>query len=304
MLEVQGLTKSFGGKCVVSDVSFQVTPGRVTGFVGPNGAGKSTTMRMMTGLVHPDAGSVLYDGRAYGDLPDPTRVVGTVLGQPAANPRERVGTHLCGLAIAAGVSNDRVQLVMDQVGLGPAAKKRVGKLSLGMGQRLALAEALLGEPSYVILDEPFIGLDVDGIRWLRSLILNWARAGLGVLLSNHHMAEMELLADDLVMIGSGKIVQQGPASSLLVDADPGRLLVATDRPAELISTLRSQLFMATEINGRVSVVTDARCGELRSLLDSFGVARSDVEDVAPTLEDIFVNHMADHTEFSTQGVFL
>src|SRR5437764_2574787 len=215
MITVTGLTKKYGGRTVVDDVSFSLEPGTVTGFLGPNGAGKTTTMRMLTGLVPPTAGTALVDGRPYAELPNPGAVMGTLLDAGAVHPGRTGRTHLRLLAAAIGVPATRVDEVLESVGLTEAAGRRVRGYSLGMRQRLGIAAALLADPPVLMFDEPANGLDPEGIRWMRSLLRAHAARGGTVLLSSHLLGEVEHTVDRLLVIGAGRIVADGPVASLL-----------------------------------------------------------------------------------------
>ncbi|MDO5081363.1 ATP-binding cassette domain-containing protein [Buchananella hordeovulneris] len=215
MFEIAAVTKRRGARPVLTDVSFAARRGRVTAFLGANGAGKSSTLRILLGLDRPDAGTATVAGRPYRELACPARTVGAVLGGPGAH-RSRTGrSHLAWLAAAADLPARRVDEVLTVVGLREAARRRVGTYSLGMGQRLGLAAALLGEPEGLVLDEPFNGLDPEGIRWLRELLRGHAAAGGAVLLSSHLIGEVAGLADDVVLISSGRIVAAGPVDAVV-----------------------------------------------------------------------------------------
>src|SRR3954465_14658774 len=215
MITVSGLTKQYGGRTVVDDVSFTLEPGTVTGFLGPNGAGKTTTMRMMTGLVPASAGTATVHRRRYVDLPNPGAVVGTLLDASAVHPGRTGRTHLRLLASAVGVPASRVDEVLDMVGLSDAAGRRIGGYSLGMRQRLGVAGALLADPPVLVFDEPANGLDPEGIRWMRDLLRTHAARGGTVLLSSHLLGEVEHTVDRLLVIGRGRIVADGQVSELL-----------------------------------------------------------------------------------------
>jgi len=219
MIEAQGLTKRLGGRTVVSDVSFRCEPGTVTGFLGPNGpngAGKTTTMRMLVGLCEPDAGHARILGGGYRDLPNPGRRVGILLDAAAQHAGRRGREALAVSAQTMGVGEERVDGLLELVGLDEtAARRRVGKYSLGMRQRLGLAHALLGDPELLILDEPANGLDPEGMRWMRVLLRDFADRGGTVLLSSHLLAEVEVIADRMVIIGNGRIMAQGTRAELL-----------------------------------------------------------------------------------------
>ena len=214
MLTITGLSKRHGPRTVLSDVSFEALPGRVTGFLGPNGAGKSSTLRILLGLDHAGSGTALVDGRPYRALLDPLRTVGSVLDGSGAHRSRTARNHLAWVARAPGIPRRRVDEVLEQVGLADAGRARVGAFSLGMGQRLGLAAALLGEPRALVLDEPVNGLDPEGIRWIRRLLRDFADAGGAVLLSSHLMSEVAEIADDLVVIAGGRILRQGPLAAV------------------------------------------------------------------------------------------
>jgi ABC-2 type transport system ATP-binding protein len=230
MIESNGLTKRFGGRTVVQDVTFACEPGTVTGFLGPNGAGKTTTLRMLVGLSAPDAGSSAVLGGHYSALPNPGRRVGVLLDASAQHPGRRGRETLELSARLMGVPAKRAGELLGLVGLDrSAARKRVRQYSLGMRQRLGLAHALLGDPEVLILDEPANGLDPEGMRWMRSLLRDFADRGGTVLLSSHLLAEVEAVADQLVIIGGGRIAAAGSREELL--AGTGTLVRATDHDA-------------------------------------------------------------------------
>lgn len=216
-INVADLSKSFGPIRAVDDLSFTVGPGTVTGFLGPNGAGKTTTLRMILGLVQADAGTATIGGRPYAGIPEPVTEVGAVLEASAFHPGRTARTHLRTICTAAGVPPGRVDEVLDLVDLAAAANRRVGGFSLGMRQRLALATALLGEPGTLVLDEPANGLDPEGIHWLRGLLRQLAIEGRAVLVSSHVLAEIEQIADHIVIITGGRLVHEGSLSELVDD---------------------------------------------------------------------------------------
>ncbi|MGD8201041.1 ABC transporter ATP-binding protein [Ornithinimicrobium sp. W1679] len=234
MIEIQGLTKTYGAATAVDDVSFTVQPGRVTGFLGPNGAGKSTTMRMICALTRPTSGRSLVLGRNYESIPNPGRSVGVLLDAQAQHAGRTGREALTVSALTMGLNRRRVDQMLELVGLTPAeARRRVGGYSLGMRQRLGIANALLGDPQVLVLDEPANGLDPAGIHWMRTLLADSTRSGGTALLSSHLLREVEVIADDLVVIGRGRIVAQGSKAELLAtggtvvrSADDATLLVA------------------------------------------------------------------------------
>jgi len=227
MIQTQALTKRLGGRTVVSDVTFRCEPGTVTGFLGPNGAGKTTTMRMLVGLSAPDSGHAEILGRRYRDLPNPGRRVGILLDASAQHAGRRGREALAVSAHTMGVRHERVDELLELVGLDEtAARKRVGQYSLGMRQRLGFAHALLGDPEVLILDEPANGLDPEGMRWMRGLLRGFADRGGTVLLSSHLLAEVEAVADRMMIIGGGRIQAQGTRAELLTES--GTIVEADD----------------------------------------------------------------------------
>ena len=262
-LSVRGLTKRFGDLTAVSDVTFDIHAGGVTGFLGPKGVGKSTTFGMILGLVEPDSGTALIQGLPYRALPQPAAVVGAALETPGINPRFTGRSHLRVRAAASGISDDRVDEVLELVGLTAAADRRTGSYSLGMSQRLGLGAALLGHPGLLILDEPANGLDPEGIKWLREFLRDFAARDNAVLVSSHQIAEMEVLADDVVVIHRGRLIRHAPVGELL-DRDAA-LLVETSAPDRLSHWLMEE-GMEIERTGLQSLVVRGgsarRIGEL------------------------------------------
>jgi ABC-2 type transport system ATP-binding protein len=215
MIEAHELTKRYGEKTAVDGISFTIAPGSVTGFLGPNGAGKSTTMRMVLGLDRPTSGSVLVGGRPFASLAEPLRAAGALLDAQAVHPGRSGRDHLRVAARTHGMPVRRVDEVIEQVGLGPAARRRVKGYSLGMRQRLGIASALLGDPAVLLFDEPMNGLDLDGVRWIRRLVRGLADEGRTVLLSSHLMSEMEQTADHLVIIGAGRLIADASMAQVM-----------------------------------------------------------------------------------------
>jgi ABC-2 type transport system ATP-binding protein len=233
MIEAHELTKRYGAKTAVDGLSFTVRPGMVTGFLGPNGAGKSTTMRMILGLDAPTSGEVLVGGRRYRDLPGPLREVGALLEARAIHPGRSATNHLLALARTHGIPRRRVEEVIDLVGLRSVARRRAGTFSLGMGQRLGIASALLGDPATLVLDEPVNGLDPEGIHWIRGLLRGLAAEGRTVLVSSHLMSEMALTADHLIVVGRGRLLADVPVQEFIERASSARVLVRSPQAARL-----------------------------------------------------------------------
>ncbi|GAA2094564.1 hypothetical protein GCM10009801_62700 [Streptomyces albiaxialis] len=217
MIEARGLTKWYGDRTAVEELSFDVGPGAVTGFLGPNGSGKSTTMRMIMGLDRPDAGEVRVAGRAYGELGWPLREVGALLEARTYHPGRSARHHLAALAAGGGIPRARVDEVLRTVGLAEVARGRAGSFSLGMAQRLGIAAALLGDPEVLLFDEPVNGLDPEGVRWIRELMRGLAAEGRTVLLSSHLISEMALTADHLLVIGQGTLLADTSVAELTAD---------------------------------------------------------------------------------------
>jgi ABC-2 type transport system ATP-binding protein len=236
-IEVRNLTKRFGPVLAIDDLSFQVAPGRVTGFLGPNGAGKTTTLRSLLGLVRPTAGQVLIGGRRYTDLPDPLRTVGAALEATGFHPGRTARDHLRVQAVSAGLPSERVGQVLSLTSLEDAARRRVGGFSLGMRQRLALATALLGDPPVLLLDEPANGLDPEGIVWLRGFLRFLADQGRTVLVSSHVLSEVQQTVDDVVIIAQGRLIRQATLADL---DDTGAVLARTPSPGDLLRALATE----------------------------------------------------------------
>ena len=238
---VSGLTKQYKTVRAVDNLSFNVEPGRVTGFLGPNGAGKTTTLRMLLNLVTPSAGTATIGGSRYADLADPLRTVGAVLEASSAHKGRTGINHLRVICAAAGLPKERADEALALVGLSPAAKRKFKGYSLGMKQRLGIAAAMLGNPQVLILDEPANGLDPEGIRWMRGFLKGLAAEGRTVLVSSHLLSEMQLLADDVVIIAAGKLVRQGPVDQVMASMTHGvRVRVRTPQADELATVLREQ----------------------------------------------------------------
>jgi ABC-2 type transport system ATP-binding protein len=237
VIEATGLTKRYGAKTAVDDLSFVVRPGVVTGFLGPNGAGKSTTMRLLLGLDRPTAGGSTINGKRYVDLPAPLREVGAVLEARAVHTGRSARNHLLALAATHGISRARVDEMLTLVGLEEVATKRVGGFSLGMGQRLGMAAALLGDPGVLLFDEPVNGLDPEGILWVRNLLKSLAGEGRTVFVSSHLMSEVAITASELIVVGRGRLIASGSVQDVIRGATAGAVLVRTNEAERLTSLL-------------------------------------------------------------------
>ena len=298
MIQIENLSKRYGGTTAVDGITFTARPGSVTGFLGPNGAGKSTAMRMMTGLTAPTAGRALILGRPYRELPNPGRQVGVMLDAAAQHPG-RTGREVLRLAaLQLGVEPGRVAASLDLVGLTPAeAKRRVRDYSLGMRQRLGIAGALIGDPQVLILDEPANGLDPQGIHWMRALLRGFADQGGTVLLSSHLLSEVQIIADDLVMIGRGRIVAQGAKSDLLATA--GSRVGSTDDHA-LAAALTAAGVAVRRDGDRLAV--DAPTELVGRIALQAGIVLTHLGDTgAQGLEEMFLQLTADDSRTTIQG---
>src|SRR6476620_6526742 len=234
MIDDDHLSKRYGETLAVDDLSFTIRPGQVTGFLGPNGAGKSTTMRVIVGLDKPSTGSVTRDGRRYRDLPAPLREVGAMLEARAIHTGLSAYHHLLAMAQSNRIAKSRVEEVIELVGLERVARRRVGTFSLGMGQRLGIAAALLGDPPILILDEPANGLDPEGILWIRNLLKGLAREGRTVFLSSHLMSEMALTADHLIVVGRGRLIADASVGEIVRQASRGAAVLVRSAGTELL----------------------------------------------------------------------
>ena len=237
VIEARGLGKVYGGKAAVTDLTFGVQPGSVTGFLGPNGAGKSTTMRLMLGLDH-GAGTTTFDGKPFTSLVKPMRHVGALLEAKPFHPTRKARNHLRMLAYASDISMKRVDEVLEELGLTAVARKKPKTFSMGMGQRLGLAAALLGDPHTLILDEPANGLDPQGIQWMRTLLRHLAGQGRSVFVSSHLLSEMALMADQLVVIGRGRMIASGPIADFVKTSSRNSVTVRSPGATELADLLR------------------------------------------------------------------
>jgi ABC-2 type transport system ATP-binding protein len=297
MIEARGLTKRYGAKLAVDDLSFTVRPGVVTGFLGPNGAGKSTTMRMILGLDAPTRGSVTVNGRPYRQHPAPLREVGALLDARSVHPGRSASHHLLALAQTCGIRRSRVDEVIDAVGLGEVARRRAGGFSLGMGQRLGIAAALLGDPRTVILDEPVNGLDTEGIRWIRSLLRGLAAEGRTVFVSSHLMSEMALTAQHLIVIGKGRLIADTSMEAFIASAAPAVVRVRSTDPDALASLLRSRDATVSGAEDGALAVSGLSTDQVGRLAGAAGITLLELTAQQASLEDAFVDLTRDAVEF-------
>lgn len=286
MIEVIGLGKSYGGRTRVDDVTFSVGDGRIVGFIGPNGAGKTTTMRTALGLEKPDSGRVLFDGLPYGELPNPCQSVGAVLDAGALISDLRAIELLGYCARVQGVDKAQAERALDMVDLGEARRRRVRELSLGMRQRLALAAALLGNPGNFVLDEPLNGLDPSGIQWLRQLLLQLRDDGAAILLSSHIITELELVADDVVLINDGVLKLRSSLADLARGA-AAHVHVVSEDVSTFMALAEGNGATIVEANGRAVVVADLTAREVFALSAAHGLVLDELRTERVSLDDVY-----------------
>jgi ABC-2 type transport system ATP-binding protein len=299
-IDVQDLTKEYGGRRAVDRLNFSVPPGRVTGFLGPNGAGKSTTMRLVLGLDHPTSGTATIGGRAYTTLQEPLRHVGALLDAQAAHGSRTARHHLRALAASNRIPGRRADELLEETGLTPVADRRVKTYSLGMRQRLGIAAALLGDPPVVLLDEPSNGLDPEGIVWIRELLCRLAREGRAVLVSSHLMNETASFADHLVVLGRGRLLADTPTREF-IDARvrPRVRIRTTDGPA-LRGLLTKHGYEAVDTGDGRWTVGHARVEDVGRLVSAVGLPVLELAAEEGTLEQAYLGLTATETEFPSQ----
>ncbi|WP_166868059.1 ABC transporter ATP-binding protein [Salinibacterium sp. ZJ70] len=301
MIHAQNLSKRYGARLAVDDASFTVQPGRVTGFLGPNGAGKSTTMRMIVGLDRPSGGTVTINGRQYAELEAPLHEVGVLLDAKAVHPGRSARGHLRALAATHGISNARVDEVIGLTGLDAVAGKRVKGFSLGMGQRLGIAAALLGDPATLILDEPVNGLDPEGVIWVRQLARHLASEGRTVFLSSHLMSEMAQTADHIIVLGRGRVIADAPVAEIVASASGrGAVRVRTPQTEQLVAAVSAEGgAVAPDASGLlVTGLASERIGELAA---QSGIVLHELAPLAGSLEDAYLALTQDEVEYHAGG---
>jgi ABC-2 type transport system ATP-binding protein len=295
-IRAKGLTKTFGDKTAVNGLDFTIEPGRVTGFLGPNGAGKSTTMRMILGLDAPTSGTVSVNGHRYADSPAPLREIGGLLEAHAVHPGRSARDHLRWMAASNGIPTTRVGEVLELVGLESVAGQRAGRFSLGMGQRLGIAAALIGDPPIVMLDEPVNGLDPEGVRWVRSLARQLADDGKTVFVSSHLMSEMSLMADHLIVIGRGQVLADSPIQDFMAEHARSYVRVKAPQSTDVEALLvgRGLDVVRADDELRVQGLDAPAIGEL---IGSNGLLLHELTLVRSSLEDAFMELTADSVEY-------
>lgn len=298
MIHAEHLSKKYRKKLAVDDISFKVETGKVTGFLGPNGAGKSTTMRLMLGLDN-GGGNTTFDGKKLHEYVQPSKVVGILLEAKAFHPTRSAQSHLKVLADAGNIPHSRVAEVLELVGLTDVAKKKPGKFSLGMSQRLGVAAAILGEPKYLILDEPANGLDPEGIAWLRDFLKDYADKGNAVFVSSHLLSEMALMADNVVVIGKGKLIADTSIKALIAGNGHSTVFVRSNK-SKLLSAAIAKAGWVSEPSDDGLLVTGATTDDLGKLAFKQGITVLELAAHTASLEDAFLEITAGSQEYATQ----
>ncbi|OUD00514.1 ABC transporter ATP-binding protein [Streptomyces swartbergensis] len=297
MIELEGLTKRYGEKVAVNNLSFTVRPGIVTGFLGPNGAGKSTTMRMILGLDHPTAGDVRIDGKHYQQLKDPLTYIGALLEAKAWHGGRTAYNHLLCLAQSNGIPRSRVREVLETVGLTAVAKKKTKGFSMGMGQRLGIAAALLGDPRILMFDEPVNGLDPEGIHWIRTLMKSLAAQGRTVFVSSHLMSEMALTAEHLVVIGQGRLLADTSMADFIARNSRSYVRVRSPQRERLLDVLHQAGIVAVESGEGVLEVDGGKAEHVGELAAQHGITLHELSPQQASLEEAFMRLTAGSVEY-------
>ncbi|MGV8852013.1 MAG: ABC transporter ATP-binding protein [Rhodoglobus sp.] len=300
MIEIQGLTKRYGAKTAVDNITATIRPGLVTGFLGPNGAGKSTTMRTIVGLDRPDSGSVTVNGKRYAQHHSPMHEVGALLDAKAIHTGRTAYNHLLAMAATHGIGKTRVHEVIAMTGLESVAKKRVGGFSLGMGQRLGIAAALLGDPQTLILDEPVNGLDPEGVMWVRKLTKHLASQGRTIFLSSHLMSEMSLTADHLIVLGRGRIIADAPVGEILALATGTAVRVRTPQATDLANRLASSDVTVTSVEGDLLTIAGLASAQIGEAAAQAGIVLHELTPLSASLEDAYLELTQDDVEYHSE----
>ncbi|MGH2851925.1 MAG: ABC transporter ATP-binding protein [Solirubrobacteraceae bacterium] len=302
MIEATGLTKRYGDKVAVRDLSFTVRPGVVTGFLGPNGSGKSTTMRLILGLDAPDSGDALVNGRHYRDHTAPLHELGALLEARSVHTGRSAHNHLLALAQTQGIPRSRVDELIDVVGLAEVAHKRAGQFSLGMGQRLGIAAALLGDPETIMLDEPVNGLDPEGIQWVRNLLKGLAAEGRTVFVSSHLMSEMALTAEHLIVIGRGELIADMETSDFVRRASKRSVRVRSPEAESLRTLLAGPDVEVIDVSAGVLQIDGLSSEQIGEEAAANGIVLHELTPQQATLEEAFMELTADAVEFHAAAV--
>ena len=297
MIDAHELTKRYGEKTAVDGISFTIAPGSVTGFLGPNGAGKSTTMRMIMGLDRPTSGTVTVNGKPYAQHRRPLGEVGALLDAKAVHTGRSARSHLRTMAATHGIATSRVDEVIEMTGLAAVAGKRVGGFSLGMGQRLGIASAMLGDPRTLILDEPVNGLDPEGVQWVRRLVRSLADEGRTVFLSSHLMSEMAQTADQLLVIGRGRIIAAGPVQDVIDSVSGAAVRVRSPRATELAALVRADGVVATSPEHGVLELRGIDAESVGEAAAAHGIVLHELSPRSASLEEAYMSLTQDAVEY-------
>jgi ABC-2 type transport system ATP-binding protein len=300
MIRLDRLTKTFGSKTAVDGITATIQPGRVTGFLGPNGAGKSTTMRMIMGLDRPTSGSATIDGKRYAELRSPLTEVGALLDAKAVHTGRTAYGHLLAMAATHGIPKSRVHEVIGLTGLDSVAGKRVGGFSLGMGQRLGIAAAMLGDPQTLILDEPVNGLDPEGVLWVRQFARHLAGQGRTVFLSSHLMSEMAQTADHIIVLGRGRILADAPVGEILAGATRNAVRVRTPQPDALANAIASADVTITGVEAQLLEVSGLTAAQVGEAAAHAGVVLHELTPISASLEEAYLELTQDEVEYRTE----
>jgi ABC-2 type transport system ATP-binding protein len=297
VIEARNLSKRYGEKLAVDDLSFTVRPGAVTGFLGPNGAGKSTTMRMILGLDAPTSGSVTVNGKPYAEHRRPLQEVGALLEARAVHTGRSARNHLLAMAVTAGIGRRRVEAVIDMVGLADVATRRVGSFSLGMGQRVGIASALLADPETLILDEPVNGLDPDGVRWIRQLLRRLADEGRTVFLSSHLMSEMALTADHVIVVGRGRLLRDQSMAEFIADASTDVVRVRSPQATQLAGILAREAATLRDIADGVLEVEGLSSEQIGTAAAGAQITLYELATKGASLEEAYMALTAESVDY-------
>lgn len=300
MIQLDNLTKTFGSKTAVDGISATIQPGKVTGFLGPNGAGKSTTMRMIMGLDRPTRGSATINGKRYAELRSPLGEVGALLDAKAVHTGRTAYNHLLAMAATHGISKRRVREVIGLTGLETVASKRVGGFSLGMGQRLGIAAAMLGDPATLILDEPVNGLDPEGVLWVRQFARHLAGQGRTVFLSSHLMSEMAQTADHIIVLGRGRILADAPVDEILAGATRSAVRVRTPEVERLVNAINSPDITITGVEAQLLEISGISAAQIGDAAAAAGIALHELTPLSASLEEAYLELTQDEVEYHSE----
>ncbi|MFE4469486.1 ATP-binding cassette domain-containing protein [Leifsonia sp. NPDC056824] len=300
MIQLEHLTKRFGSKTAVDDISATIQPGKVTGFLGPNGAGKSTTMRMIMGLDRPTHGIATINGKRYAELRSPLGEVGALLDAKAVHTGRTAYNHLLAMAATHGISKRRVHEVIGLTGLESVAGKRVGGFSLGMGQRLGIAAAMLGDPATLILDEPVNGLDPEGVLWVRQFARHLAGQGRTVFLSSHLMSEMSQTADHIIVLGRGRVLADAPVDQILAGATRSAVRVRTPEVERLANAIQGGDVTITGVEAQLIEVTGLSAAQIGDAAAGAGIALHELTPLSASLEEAYLELTQDEVEYHSE----